>query len=321
MGRTITAYLLTSQDIFMSGSGATNPNALPITNTSGTVITLNNNEFPVKVVITGQMQRMASISYWDDLYIGNSSRGNGYRIIHLWLTGGSDGVTSLTSSSTFQDGSTNYTWQTFTGTNLKGKALYLYDTNAGYAAYHNNRWTVQIYTHYTINAPTNVKLNNSTSNINSGGYVTLSWTAGAINNGTLNAYGIQYQDRANSSGTWGSWTDYSSTTSTSMSVRIHANNGGQRRYRVRAIATNEVYSSGYTTSPICTSVRPTVSAGTVITKAQWDNLKNWRGSAKGITGITSATQGNKITATIANTYRASSATAGNTIPASWYNSD
>jgi hypothetical protein len=50
-----------------------------------------------------------------------------------------------------------------------------------------------------------------------------------------------------------------------------------------------------------------------------DNLKSWIGAAS--TTPTTVTVGNSITATIGNTYRASSATAGNSVTAAWYNTD
>lgn len=323
MGRTITAYLLTSQDIFYSGSGASNPNALPITNTSGTVTTLNSYEFPVKVVITGQMQRIASSNYWDDLYIGDSNRGNGYRIIHFWLLGGSGGVTSLNSSTSSTDNGVTYTWQTFTGIKLKGKALYLYDTNAGSMAYHNNQWTVKITTHYTSTPPTTITVPST-----SDGYCTISWTGATAGDGTISGYRIEYQDRTSSSASWPSdWTYLttvtSSTVSGSANVYTNGTNNGQRRFRIRTNTSNSNYNSTYTTSSAVTTIRPTVAQGDVATKTQMDTLRHWKGAKAGgtVSGINAVTQGNTITATDGNTYKSGLTASTTKIAASWYNSD
>lgn len=322
MGRTITAYLLTSQDVFRSGSGAT-ANALPITNTSGNVITLNSNEFPIKVTITGQMQRGPTISYWDDLYISESNRNNAYLLIHLWLTGGGDGVTNLTDTSTFTEGSTTYTWNTFVGVNLKGKALYLCDSNASPIAYHNNQWTVKITTHYTSSAPAIIAVPST-----SDGFCNIAWSDASAGNGTISGYRIEYQDRNSSSASWPStWTFLTtvSTSATTGNVSVYTNgvNNGQRRFRIRTNTTNSSYNSSYAVTSAVTTIRPTVAQNDIITKTQMDSLRHWKGARAGgsVSGINAVTQNNVATAADGNTYK-SGLTAGVTkMTASWYNSD
>lgn len=302
MGRVITAYLLNSEPVFQSNDGGNPPNALKITDAAGTQTTLNTNEFPVRVTINGEMQRIASITYWDDLYIGDSARGNSYRILHVWLRGGNEGSSYISPTAVVGEGGQSdplgFTYYDFVGGNLKGKTLYIFDTNAGGTAWHHGRWQLNINTHYIINAPTNV-VAPSTAN----GIITLTWTPGAVNDGVLSYYAVIYRDRANSSAAWSDWSWNDVRTSTTTSIQISPNNvpNGQRQYAVRAIGTNDAYSSEWGFSGVCTSQRPVVGIGDVITKAQWDQLKTWR-QMQGMTNITSATTGEKITATIGNTY-------------------
>lgn len=73
----------------------------------------------------------------------------------------------------------------------------------------------------------------------------------------------------------------------------------------------------YNQSPvtIVTSYKPTVSAGSVITKAQMDSLRSFLSNTP-----TAVTQGAVATATVGNTYK-SGLTAGTTkMTADWYNS-
>jgi len=121
MARTITGYLL-GEGSFWDGNGSANtPNAIPITNSSGTAITLNNGEFPIRITISGKASRGASMNYWDDLYVSTSARQNGahYRIIHYYLLCAGDGGTTLTHESVSAWGNTT-TWDNFWGTGLAG---------------------------------------------------------------------------------------------------------------------------------------------------------------------------------------------------------
>lgn len=280
MGRVITAYLLTSEPLFYSNSGSISPNALKITDAAGTIITLNSNEFPVKVTITGLMQRGPSVSYWDDLHIGNSARGNNYCILQVWLTGGINGNTHITPISVKNDAgeALGYTYYNFIGSNLKGQSLYIFDTNAGPSAYHHDRWTLDIYTHYTIDIPTNITVPSTASS-----QITLSWTQPVLNDGTVGYYLIRYRDRTNASASWGNWTDLTTTTNTYATVSPHSQENGQRQYAVQAVGTNAAYSSGWGYSNTCTTVSPLNSVqGEIITKEQWDALREWLLAQQGV---------------------------------------
>ena len=59
--------------------------------------------------------------------------------------------------------------------------------------------------------------------------------------------------------------------------------------------------------------RPTVTEGSLITKTQMDALKTWAGKG------TTVSVGGAITATIGNSYRSSSVSAGDKIQDTWYN--
>lgn len=62
-----------------------------------------------------------------------------------------------------------------------------------------------------------------------------------------------------------------------------------------------------------TLTRPTVTEGDLITKTQMDALKTWAGKG------TTVSVGGAITATIGNSYRSSSVSAGDKIQDTWYN--
>ena len=106
MGRTITNYLLTSEPNF------TNENTVKISDTNGTVLTLNSNEFPIKLTIAGDIERIASVNANATLYVGKSDRTSTYSLGTFWLKCASDGGTTLKH--------TDSHWNTFTGSNLKG---------------------------------------------------------------------------------------------------------------------------------------------------------------------------------------------------------
>lgn len=72
---------------------------------------------------------------------------------------------------------------------------------------------------------------------------------------------------------------------------------------------------GRATVYVSTTSRPSVTAGSVITKSQMDSLRNWKATI-GITA-TAVTQGDTIKASIGNTYRST----WNPVSASWYNGD
>lgn len=75
---------------------------------------------------------------------------------------------------------------------------------------------------------------------------------------------------------------------------------------------------GQLTITVYTTARPTVSAGSIITKTQMDSLRSWK-STLGI-NATAVTQHSSITASVGNTYRATGG-AGTQIDDSWYNTD
>ena len=255
MGQTITRYLLTSQP------NLNNENTVKITDTSGNVLTLGANEFPIKLTIAGSIERIASINANASLSVCKSDRTATHNIGTFWLRCASDGGTSLKHTDTF--------WNTFTASNLRGQSLYLASGNVN--GRHTNRWEIKIYTHYVIGAPASVSAPST-----AGAMVTLTWAASTPNDGAISYYQIQCRDRDSSGASWGSWFDLTTSTTTSASVSINSRNNGQRIYRVRAVGTNTAYNSDYTESGICTSQFSSVTAGQIITKEQMDALRAQR---------------------------------------------
>ena len=311
MGRMITGYAGPESKTSWMNDGV----PIPITTTSGgsTQVILNSNEFPVKVTVQGWLGRVRTVNAGDTIYIHNNADSSGYTVSpNFFVKCDSDGGTSMTHSSP--------AWVDFVGTNLKGAGLCIRNTNSSshYGAGKNQGgvWTINIYTHYAIEAPAQVTVPDTAS-----GNVTLSWTASVAADGTVSSYEIQCRDRANSSESWGAWAGLTTSTGTSASVRPNTINGGQRQYRVRAIGTNAAYNSNWTESNICTSTATIVNAGDKITKSQFDALKAWRES-QGLTNIPTVTQGNLITAIIGNAYKFEPTDLFQTlITATWYNEE
>ena len=311
MGRTITGYAGPESKTSWMNSGT----AIKIMTSSGgsTQVTLNSNEFPVKVTVSGWLGRVASLNANDSIRIHNNADSSGYTVSPTFFVRcDSDGGTSITHS--------NPAWVDFVGKNLKGAGLCIRNTNGashyGVAKNYGGVWTIKIYTHYAIEAPAQVTVPDTAS-----GNVTLSWTASVAADGTISSYEIACRDRANSSESWSAWAVLTTSTGTSASVRPNTIGGGQRQYRVRAIGTNAAYNSDWTESNICTSVAPSVNVGDKITKLQFDALKAWRES-QGLTNVPTTTQGNLITATIGNAYQFEPADLFQTlITAAWYNEE
>ena len=255
MGRTITQYLLTSESNF------NNTNALKITDTSGNILTLASNEFPIKLTISGHVERIASANANATLYVCKSDRTSTYSLGTFWLKCASDDGTTLKHTDTH--------WNTFTGSGLKGSSLYLGSSNVN--GRHTNRWEIIIYTHHTISVVPSVTAPTTAGNI-----ITLTWTVPNMNDGALDYYQIQGCDRDNASAELGTWFDLTTSTTTSAQVSINSRNNGQRKYRVRAVGTNTVYNSDYRESGICTSQYASITAGQLITKAQMDTLRTQR---------------------------------------------
>lgn len=105
-----------------------------------------------------------------------------------------------------------------------------------------------------------------------------------------------------------SWSTFAGSALKGASLALHI--GGQAMCRRDSAAAWEV--------KITTVVHPTVSAGTVITKAQMDSLRSYRIAVGGSTP-TAVSQGGVAYASHGNTYR-SGLTAGSTvIDDAWYN--
>lgn len=258
MGRTITAKMTSTTNFTDS-----NLMRLYLSSNTSTAATMNSNEFPIKATAAGTMERVASINANSGIRLCSASNRNTYKTMGtIWLKCGADGGTTLTHSMS--------EWNTFTGSNLKGLALGIATTNNADQSRH-SAWTVKIYTHYTIDPPTNVTVPSTSS-----GLMTLSWTAPVFNDGTLDYYKIQYSDRDNSSATWGSWVDLTTTISTQLEVAPNSNNNGQRRFSVQAIGTNTAYNSTTVISNICTTDAPNVSPGDKITLDQMNELRQYR---------------------------------------------
>lgn len=237
MGRTLTYYVLTSSAWIQSDSGTR------ITNTSGSQLILDANEFPTKMTISGQISRVPTVNGNGIVYICTDDGNNSYAASpSFYITCSADGTTTMTH--------TNPAWKTFSGTNLKGKGLAVKVSNGGY--HHGNRWEVKIYTQYIIDAPTGVSVPTSTS-----GITAISFTYSNPQDGVIDCYEIQARDRMSASNSWGSWFTLTTfipptgTSSTGTALTVSPNtaaNQAQRQYRIRAVGTDTAYNSDWTVS-------------------------------------------------------------------------
>ena len=133
------------------------------------------NEFPIKMTISGQISRVASVNGNGALYLCDNSASISYSASPaFYIICSADGVTTMTH--------TNPAWKTFVGGSLKGQPLAL---RADGNYHHSNRWEVKIYTHYCIGAPGAITVPTSASDI-----FTLSWGASTANDGTIAHYEI-----------------------------------------------------------------------------------------------------------------------------------
>lgn len=148
MATVYTRYLLTSQKHFDNGV------YLPITTEGNAVLTLASTEYPVKITISGQIQRIASTNTYGvegspspPIQVCKSDGSQRYTILGTdWVLlgqGANGGITTLT-----HDG---INWQHFNGVGLKGQSLYL---TIGQYIRHNSQWTIKIYTQDYMTAGT-----------------------------------------------------------------------------------------------------------------------------------------------------------------------
>lgn len=232
MGRTLTYYVLTSDSWIYGDSGTR------ITDTSGNQLILATNEFPIKMTISGKIARAASIDGPGTVYLCTNDGSNTYAASpSFYIVSSSGGGTTMTHASP--------AWQTFIGGSLKGQPLAVCASNGGYT--HPNRWEVIIYTHYTISAPATVTAPSSATDV-----FNLTWDASTPNDGTISHYEIQARDRT-SNGAWSNWFTLNISTSTWMPVSPNSSAASaQRQYRVRAVGTDEAYSSDWVTSSAVT---------------------------------------------------------------------
>lgn len=109
-------------------------------------------------------------------------------------------------------------------------------------------------------APSNVALSASTS---MGSNVMISWKAGtAGNDNAVTGYEVQRRESSNGS-TWGSWSAYTTTTGTSLSVAPPAAYDSYFQYRVRTMgAAGSSYYSGWVTSGTLQKVSPSLTTYT-----------------------------------------------------------
>ena len=144
MATVYTRYLLTSYENFNNGV------YLPITTTGNAVLTLASTEYPVKITISGKIQRVASTNTYGTnsppIYVCKSDGSQKYALVTSWDLlgqGSGGGITTLT-----HDG---INWLHFNGTGLKGQSLYL---TIGQHIFHNDQWTIKIYTQDYMTAGT-----------------------------------------------------------------------------------------------------------------------------------------------------------------------
>lgn len=145
------------------------------------------------------------------------------------------------------------------------------------------------------------------------GKVRVTWSGAS--GGTSNSITSYHVGIATSSGGSFAQSTTITTSATSGTAEFTVNNTTAYYGAVRTQGSaGSAYYSAYKWSSNTaqgTGTHPTVSVGSIITKAQMDTLRSYKGSG------TAATQGAAITASLGSTY--SSVSAGTTINASWYN--
>lgn len=129
--------------MFWSGGNIANPRAIPIYKSDGTTIfKLNDNEIATNVTIQGNIARGASIYAPDELYLCTSTGRNGPHsfLLRFGLSDYSSGGTNLSHTGYQPAYSTEapQQWHGCFNLNLKGKALYIFDTNANPSAHIRN---------------------------------------------------------------------------------------------------------------------------------------------------------------------------------------
>lgn len=167
------------------------------------------------------------------------------------------------------------------------------------------------YTNCTPPGTVNISLSGTT--------VTVTWTAGgAGNNVTIGGYYCILVNSTSSTTVLGgkSASTNSSTLTATFTNCTPATMGNNSTIYAAVSTTSGTptgYNSGYKYSGACTLMaHPTVTAGSLITKAQMDSLRTYKGNTP-----TAVTQYAAITATVGSTYK--SVTAGTSITAAWYN--
>lgn len=257
---------------------------------SGTAITCLNNSNTVSAV---------------EIYLSDSAGSNTYLLysgnIPIWNTS-----THAPGTKTFTGASA-----TFTGTNLTAKALYLkivkHSSTVTVAIPKTTGITITTVTPTAVGAPTAV-----TPSRGSRYNYSVSWS-GATNGtaNTINGYNVLINTSASTSGATSIYTG----TATSKSGSVTA--GGTYYFGVRSQGTaGSSYYSGYKwSSGLVIPSKPSVSAGTVITDTQMDNLRTFINTS----GITDIADGAQVKASEGNTYRSGLTAGTSTIDASWYN--
>ena len=143
------------------------------------------------------------------------------------------------------------------------------------------------------------------------GVVTIGWagaTAGTSN--PITGYKVIRNTSASDSG---ATTIYSKVTTGNQT---NSPGAGTFYYGVQTIGTASGYDSGYKWSgAITVPNKPSVSAGTVITDTQMDDLRTWINSSS----ITDIADGATVRASEGNTYYNTLAAGTSTIDAAWYN--
>lgn len=204
-------------------------------------------------------------------------------------------------------------------TGLAGQNLYVKYSLA------DGSWVLNIYADCAIsitydvitncNPPSSVSLSRTRNKI------TISWSgaSGGTNN-SINKYSVYLSETSGGGvaqvGTTNLHTYVTSTAASgSYTFTVSASKTYYGAVCTMGSAGNGYYSDYKWSGGLAVPAKPSVSAGTVITDTQMDNLRNWINTS----GITNIGDGDSVTASAGNTYR-SGLTAGSTaISASWYN--
>ena len=243
-------------------------------------------------------------------YLSPNSSGRTFKLTISGSTSGSKELWSYTAGTT----GAAFPYNTFSGgsTLLKGNINIVFSASGsinwgpqGYVNPGTYKITLTYEPYWTnCTAPTSVSVSRSR------GVCTVSWSgmSGGTNN-AITKYGVLVNTSASTSG---ATTVNAGATGTSLT----SSPGTNKTVYFGVCSISAHNTTGYKWSgAVSIPAKPSVSAGTVITDTQMDNLRTWINTS----GITDIGDGGIVYASHGNTYRSGLTAGSSKVEASWYN--